>query len=452
MTTRPRLSGWSRASDRRGDMTTTQQRQVRQPSWQSVDSGQLLLVAAAGMLVVAAVAHTAAVGLTQARDAVAFGALIAFGELLRLSLPGDREAAPIGSAGALGYALVLQIGLAQAHQSAMQVVAVTAVGMTVGALPHLAAGRPAGVTGMASRLLAVAFVAAAFRPVSDLTMLGQNVWVAMAVMAGLIVAGWFAECVIRALIRADALRAKFKVALVDEVRVQWQLGAAVGASAMLIALAADEMGLVALAILIAPLLVTQVAFRRYAGIRSTYLQTVRALARVTEIGGYVQTGHADRVSRLAVAVGRELGVAEPALLELQYAALIHDIGQLSLHDPIPGGATVLVSPEDQRRIAALGAEVIEQADLQDSVADIVRRQSDSYGGPVGSRGQQPVPPLSSRIIRAVNAFDDLVGNSADAGRAAAVIDRLRLDPSAEYDPDVVGALGRIIARQSMLPT
>jgi len=144
-------------------------------------------------------------------------------------------------------------------------------------------------------------------------------------------------------------------------------------------------------------------------------------------------------------------VPEPDLLELQYAALIHDIGQLSLHDPIPGGATVLVSPEDQRRIAALGAEVIEQADMQDSVAEIVRRQSDSYGGPAGSRGQQPVPPLRSRIIRAVNAFDDLVGNSADAGRAAAVIDRLRLDASAEYDPDVVAALGRIIARRSMLP-
>src|ERR1035437_10193040 len=310
MTTRPRRSGWSKVSDWRGDMTTTQATPGRQPSWQSMDCGQLLLLAVVGMLAVAAVAQTAAVGLTQARDAVAFGALIAFGELLRLSLPGDREAAPIGSAGALGYALVLQIGLAQAHQSAMKVGAVTAVGMTVGALPHLAAGRPAGVTGMASRLLAVAFVAAAFRPVSDLTMLGQNVWVAMAVMAGLIVAGWFAECVIRALIRAYALRAKFKVALVDEVRVQWQLGAAVGASAMLIALAADEMGLVALAILIAPLLVTQVAFRRYAGIRSTYLQTVRALARVTEVGGYVEDGHSRPVGRLPVGVGHGHGLGE----------------------------------------------------------------------------------------------------------------------------------------------
>jgi len=143
-----------------------------------MDAGQLLLLAAAGLLVVAAVAQTASVGLTQARDAVAFGSLIAFGELLRLSLPGDREAAPIGSAGALGYALVLQIGLTQARQSAMQVVAVTAVGMIVGALPHLAAGRPAGVSGMASRLLALALVAFAFRPLSDVTMLSQHVWIA----------------------------------------------------------------------------------------------------------------------------------------------------------------------------------------------------------------------------------------------------------------------------------
>ena len=152
-----------------------------------------------------------------------------------------------------------------------------------------------------------------------------------------------------------------------------------------------------------------------------------------------------------MAVGRELGVPEPELLELQYAALIHDIGQLSLQDPIPGGATVLVSPEDQRRIAELGAEVIEQANMQDSVAEIVRRQSEPCRGTSARPGAPSGPPLSSRIIRAVNAFDDLVGSSADTGRAAAVIDRLRLDAGAEYDPDVVGALGRIVARRSMLP-
>jgi hypothetical protein len=420
---------------------TTQRHLARQSAWQSSDSGQLLLVIGAGVLLVAAVAQTAAAGLVQPRDALAFGALIALGELLRLSLPGDREAAPIGSAGALGYALAVRVGGLPAMQPALQVVAVTAVAMIVGALPHLAAGRPAGVGGMASRLLAVAFVAAAFRPLAQLSVIDHHVWVRLAVMAVLIVAGWFAECVIKALIRADALRARFTVSLGDELRIQVPLGAAVGASAMLIALATEAMGLVALALLIAPLLVTQTAFRRYAGIRSTYLQTVRALARVTEVGGYVENGHSNRVGRLAVAVGRELGMSEPDLLELEYAALMHDIGQLSLADPIPGGATVLASPQDQERIAGLGASVIEQAGaLLDGVAEIVRRQSQPW------RGSSPEPPIGSRIIRAANAFDDLVGGSSDRDRSAAALERLRLDTAAEYDPGVVEALSKVAGR------
>ncbi len=99
---------------------------------------------------------------------MAFGCLIAFGELLRLALPGNREAAPIATTGALAYALLLQVAKEHhglpLHIPALQVIAVTAVGMTLGALPHIAAGRPAGLTGMASRLVAVGCVAFIFRP------------------------------------------------------------------------------------------------------------------------------------------------------------------------------------------------------------------------------------------------------------------------------------------------
>ncbi len=408
---------------------------------QAMDSGELLLVAAAGMLVAAAVAQTAAAGVVQPRTALAFGALIALGELLRLTLPGDRESAPIGSAGALAYALLLEVGGVAAHQSALQVVAVAAAGMTVGALPHLAAGRPAGVSGMASRLIAVAGVALLFRPLAGIRLIHAYPAPALAVMAALLVAGWWVECLIRALIRADALRARFGVALWDEMRVQLALGVAVAATAMLIAFAAEEMGLAALALFIAPLLVTQIAFRRYAGIRATYLQTVRALARVTEVGGYVEDGHAHRVGQLAVAVGRELGMSEPDLLELEYAALMHDIGQLSLRDPIPGGATVLASPDDQRRIAELGAAVIEEAGVLDRVAEIVRCQGWPWRGPQGE------PPVGSRIIRAANAFDDLVGASVDTGRTTTALERLRLDTATEYDPGVVEALSKVAGRR-----
>jgi HD domain len=418
--------------------------QAHSGSWrQAIDSGELLLVAGTGMLVAAAAAQTARVGLVQERTAFAFGALIALGELLRLTLPGDRETAPIASAGALAYALLLGVGGVPARQPALQVVAVAAVGMTVGALPHLAAGRPAGVSGMAARLIAVAGVALVFRPFTRWPAIGAvaHWYVALSVMTAVLAAGWWLECLIRALIRADALRARFGVVLWDEMRVQLPLGVAVAATAMLIAFTAQEMGLVALALFFAPLLVTQVAFRRYAGIRATYLQTVRALARVTEVGGYVEDGHAHRVGQLAVAVGRELGISEPQLLELEYAALMHDIGQLSLSDPIPGGATVLASRGDQRRIAELGAAVIRKAGVLDPVAEIVRCQCWPWRGPDGE------PPVASRIIRAANAFDDLVGASADTSRAMTALERLRLDTATEFDPRIVEALSKVAARR-----
>jgi hypothetical protein len=420
----------------------------RLPSWQAMDSGRLLLLAAAGMLVVAALAHTAAERLTDPPVAIAFGSVIAVGELLRLGLPGGREAAPIGTAAALAYALLLRVGeLPNGHPiqpvAALQVIAVTAVGMTVGALPHMAAGRAAGLTGMATRLIGVAVVAFAFRPIAGAAAIsdGSHWWVAFAVMTFLIAVGWLVEALISALIRADDFGARFSVALWDEMRLQLRLGAAVGVSAMMITFAAEVMGLAELAVLMGPLLVTQVAFRRYSGIRATYLQTVRALARVTEVGGYVESGHSRRVSRLAVAVGRELGLAEPDLLDLEYAALMHDIGQLALADPIPGGATVLVSQADQQRIAELGADVISKAGVLDRVAELVRCQS------LPSRGHDPEPPVGSRIIRAVNAFDDLVGGSMERDRSAAALERLRMDTASEYDPGIIEALSEVASKR-----
>jgi hypothetical protein len=348
--------------------------------------------------------------------------------------------------GAMSYALLLKVPVRPGVPDkealpALLVVAVCAVGMTVGALPHIAAGRPAGVTGMCTRLVAVAGVAFIFRSVVVGFLLKHDEWaLQLAVMAVLIFFGWLIDTVVGALIRADDVGAQFSVALIDEMRLQWPLGLAVGASVVITVFSVQVLGLAVLVAFIGPLLVTQVAFRRYAGIRATYLQTVRSLARVTEVAGYVEAGHSRRVSRLAVAVGRGLGMAEPELLALEYAALMHDIGQLSLRDAIPGGATVLVSPADQDRIAELGSDVIRRAGVLDEVADLVRCQA------WPARGHDPAPPLGSKIIKAANAFDDMVGSSTDRDRSAVAIDRMRLDPVG-YDVDVVEALRDVAGRR-----
>ncbi|MFC3997247.1 HD-GYP domain-containing protein [Nocardiopsis sediminis] len=407
---------------------------------------RLLLTLLAAGFAAGAVLWTLVTGFIEPHAALAFGTLIAVGELARITLPGHREVAPIASAGAIGYTFLLDIGGAPVHHSAWQVMAVLALGFAVGELPHIAVGRPPQWDGLARRMLIIVVLSLIFRSLVHALPWPPppqgEWWPVLGLMGVLVIAGWLTDAVFAAALRSERLRTRVSVALRDELRAQFGLGMAIGSSGILISLASTVTGLAGLLVFIAPLLVTQVAFRRFAEIRLTYLQTVRALSRVTEVGGYVETGHSRRVSRLATAIGSELSMRESELLELEYAALIHDIGQLSLRDPIASGATVLAAPREQRRIAELGAAVIRETGVLDGVAELVRRQCE----PCEGDGDDGRPPLGSRIIKVANAFDDLVGESTDRDRTEAVLERLRMDSGVEYDPEVVDAAARVLRR------
>jgi putative nucleotidyltransferase with HDIG domain len=251
-----------------------------------------------------------------------------------------------------------------------------------------------------------------------------------------------------AIMRAAREHAPLTPVVRDDLRDLAGLGSAIASTGILIALAARPMGLLAVPVFLAPLLLTQFAFRRYATVRATYHQTVRALSRVTEIGGYTETGHSVRVAELASAMGRQLGLGERDLRDLEYAALLHDIGQLSLTEPIPGGATVMATRGEQRRIADLGAEVVRQAEVLDAVATIVEQQAEPYRRAQESvLGDEPGGvPMASRIIKVANAYDDLVGDVAGRVRRQQALERLQLGVAYDYDPRVVAALRRVIER------
>jgi hypothetical protein len=403
------------------------------------------LIAIAALLSVAAVAETASRGLVQPITALAFAGLIVVGEIVRVRLPGDRELAPVGVAAALAYALLLDVDRQHAHHTAWQVIAVTAFAATLGGLPHLAAGRSARLDDLARRVVLSGVAAGLFRPFAD-HLRGGSTRLILAMLGAALVAS-AVDAALAGLARAGGNMPRFLTALRDEVRAAAGIGVAIGATGVLIALAARPLGLWALPVFTVPLLVTQFSLRRYAAIRATSLQTIRALSRVTEVGGYVEPGHSRRVSAVAVALGRELALSEPELLDLEYAALMHDIGQLSFSDPIPGGATLVVAPPERRRIAELGADIIRTTGTLERVANIVERQSDSYRAP-GERADADLP-VGSRIIKVANAYDDLVGDRIDRATTEAALERLRLGTTSEYDPRVVEALDRVLRRSGL---
>jgi hypothetical protein len=384
--------------------------------------------------------------------ALAFGAMIAVGEAMRVRLPGDREAAPLGAAVALAYAVVTQVGGLPADHHTAQAVAVAGFGFLLGALPHLAVRRPSTLDFTLRRFLAVGLTAWLFRmlyldeyvrhrtpdlasrPSGSSATQPHTVSEGMAMAAALAIS-LLADAVIGAVVQAGHHRRPFFPALRDELRFTVSVGVAVDTTALLVGLACRTMALWVLPVLCVPLLLTQLSLRRFARVKDVHLETIRALSRITELAGLTEPGHARRVARVCLLIGRELGLSESELLDLEYAALMHDIGQLSLADPLHGGRTANLPPERQRELATAGADVIRRAGTLDQVADIVGRHAEPFraGGSLGSR-----------ILRVANAYDDLAGPAPEPARRSQALAEIRSGLAVHYDPAVVESLSRIV--------
>ncbi len=377
---------------------------------------------------------------------VVFAVVIAVGELFRLRMPSGREAAPLASASALGIAFLCQIsGQPTFRVPASFVVLVVAAGLLGATLVGGARGHTVGLDQVAARLIGVGVAAALTRSFApggrSLWQLADDPdvsrsWVAlgMVVVAGI---GIGVEIVLTSAVRSERQRTPWLAALRDEFGEVAPLTFAVVASGPMVALMAPALGLISLPVALFPLAMTYLAVGRYARNRVTYRQTIATLSHITEHGGYTSTGHAERVADLSLQIGRVLGISDRDLRDLEYAALLHDLGQISLIEPIPGGATVLAAPSDQRDIADEGARIIRHAEGLEVVADYVEAQTIPYRQ-VRELGEEV--PVASRIIKVANAFDDLTGGSAEPHDIRTANERIHLGLGYQYDPEVVQAL------------
>lgn len=398
---------------------------------------------AAAVLTAAGLGHTLWTGVTEPATALAFAALVTVGELARRDRrddpAADRRPAPLGSAGALAYALLGQDAGQPTHHGVLQTVAVVVAAALAGTVPHIARGHGPALDHVARRVLTVAFAAACFQPLYASGRLTR--WTGQGprlVLFLLLLLGLTALCdaVLAAALAGARTGWPYGPLLRDELRAQLGIGSAICATGVVMGLGVAVAGLWALPVFSVPLLLTQLSFHRIDAVRTTYRQTITSLARATEIAGCTAPGHSRRVAALSCAVGRELGLSQRELTVLEYAALMHDIGQLSLVDPVPGGATAELPPDEARRIAGLGGEVARQTGVPAEVAVIVERQADPY------REQ----PVAARIVRAVNAYDDLAGAGRHPGGPLAALERLRLGTGHDYQPEVVESLARVLAR------
>ncbi|AXH97676.1 HD-GYP domain-containing protein [Ornithinimicrobium avium] len=253
----------------------------------------------------------------------------------------------------------------------------------------------------------------------------------------------------RAAVQAAREGSPLRVQITDHLARHGALMLATATTAAVMALSVRLLGAASFVLFLVPMALLQPAVTRQRRIREAQRQTIFALSRLTDQAGLTTPGHGVRVARTAVPVAREAGVEDADLADVEAAALLHDIGQVGLTRPIPGGATVEVSARDQRRVAATGAAILART------ADLSRLASTvgDVGIPQHWAEQRGDVPMSARVVRVVSAFDDLTGAGTRLGGGhgpVEALERILRSTPHEYDPQVVDALVRHLERRGLL--
>lgn len=178
--------------------------------------------------------------------------------------------------------------------------------------------------------------------------------------------------------------------------------------------------------------------------------TVRALAAAVDARDEGTQDHSRNVARYAVAVAHELGLEERTTRLLEYAALLHDVGNIGVPDSILR-KTGPLTPAERTRMqehVVLGEAILASTTMRE-ILPWVRHHHECWDGtgyPDGIAGEDI--PLEARILALANAYDAMRSNRPyrpGMSRSAA-LQEIDLGLGTAYDPSVgevfIDSIGR----------
>ena len=155
-------------------------------------------------------------------------------------------------------------------------------------------------------------------------------------------------------------------------------------------------------------------------------------------------GHCSRLERLAIVTGERLGLSGQSLVDLSYAAFLHDIGKVKVPDAILLKAGALSDEEwnEMRRHSEYGADMLRAKDFLEGAAKIVAAHHENYDGTGYPRGLSGDGiPIGARVVAVVDAYDAIrsIRPYKNAIPKAEAIEELRAHSGTQFDPRVVRA-------------
>jgi HD-GYP domain-containing protein (c-di-GMP phosphodiesterase class II) len=196
---------------------------------------------------------------------------------------------------------------------------------------------------------------------------------------------------------------------------------------------------------------------RRAELAGTVASQVDALATALSVWDGQTRRHSDTVVELARKTGGRMGLNPVELLELELAALLHDVGKLRVPRELLRKPGPLSESEERlvRNHPAWGAELVSGVPGLQAVALIVRHHHewvDGSGYPSGLSGVRI--PVASRIMAVCDAFGAMTEARPyrEQREPHAALAELRDLAGNQFDPAVVEALEAEVSREAPVLT
>jgi response regulator RpfG family c-di-GMP phosphodiesterase len=191
-----------------------------------------------------------------------------------------------------------------------------------------------------------------------------------------------------------------------------------------------------------------------------FLASISSLAEALEVKDPYTRGHSVRVSHYSVLIGRELGLSEENLRQIELGGHVHDIGKIGVREDVlnkPGKLTdaeyehIMTHPVVGWRILA---PLLGETPL---ALNIVRSHHERFDGRgIPDRLTGDAIPFEARIAAVADSFDAMTSDRPyrpDGMSVEAAMAEIVQCTGTQFDPEVVQATKRAIegGRLTLMP-
>lgn len=184
--------------------------------------------------------------------------------------------------------------------------------------------------------------------------------------------------------------------------------------------------------------------RLIAALEQLHWGTLTALARAIDAKSNWTAGHSERVTRLALRIGRAMGLSSEDLQTMERGGLLHDVGKIGTPREILDKPEKLNDLEMKimREHVTIGMRILEPIPGLNQALPIVAQHHERFDGtgyPNGLKGDEI--SLFARIFAVADAFDAMTSDRpyrSGMPRAQAV-QLIASQAGAQFDPEAVAA-------------